>query len=1022
IGKKGLVSIILTALFLLPFRAQWRRIIILWMMIAIGGLAGKQMGYAQIHPIEYPSGQLSEERIAEILENSRKSGTNEWEIQKANESLHKQLRAQQQAILEGTYNQRNNQPPHVNSTACVNPGFESNNTTGWALFSGNIMSINLPCNTCPTTPGAITNVVNATSTIAGQCSSGIDMYGGFSVVAPPPIGGSYSLLLNDVSVGGKIEQAQYAFVVNSSTDFFTFQYAVVLQSGGHPTNEQPYFNVDVTDVTTGSVVACTAYSQNAPTSGTLAGWSISSVDNTVYTKNWATVGIDLSTVIGHTVSVNFTVSDCNQGGHFGYCYIDANCGNAFSATNVSGICGNSGNITLNGPPGYLSYQWYGPNPPYPIISGATASTYSISSAASTDTFKVVGTFAAGCTDTFKITVKPILNILAYSNPTCRGNSVGSATVTAGTGNFSYAWSGPSGSMGTFTTTSQNNLPPGTYTVQVVDNTSYCPSKDTTITVSVVSPTLQTSTVQFCGLTPTLMAPNAETGTPYTWYNTTNSLIAGVTTQTNTISGAVNGQHYTVTYLDSTTHCEDSLRITLNKTTLNFATIPQNPCSGGNNGGLTYNNNTSPNLYSSYNWVVSGATSSSGTVTASVSINLSGLGNGTYTMIISAPGNTTCCDTLRTILSNTAAIVPSPDSLPPYCNMDTITINPTTPNVTHSWSGVGLSGSNTSIPLVVNPPFTVTTPGYYNYTDSMHSIPGGCLSITKYIVSIKSFKGSLSAVEQLKCHNDSIGKIKANVTSEINGPVNSPDDYTFTWSPSSLTTTTASGYPCSSIKSNLKGLTYTCTISNGNCINTYTYNLVNPPALHTDSLYAYYCPKDSIALLVANTGHTFYHWHWLNHIGSTVKDSLLSNTTDSLVGIALTQNINNYYVTYKNNGCPDTGKIIVPVTTYNAFVPNELVNVFSPNGDNRNDVFYPFYQSNISQYEIGKQSKIYELKIYDRWGTLMFETNDYTKPWDGKTISGHTAVDGTYFFYVKYESNCGTNANLANKKGFVELMR
>lgn len=974
---------------------------------------------AQIHPVEYPSGTLSEEKIEQILEKSRKNGTKEWELQKANEILHKQLDFQQQAVANGTYNQRNSQPPQVNSSACVNPGFESNNTTGWTFMSGSNSSSNLPCPSCLTsTTGYITNVVNASSTIGSQCTAGIDNYGNFSVVAPPPTGGSYSLLLNDNSAGFKMQEAQYSFVVNSSTDFFTFQYAVVLQSGGHPTNEQPYFDVNVTDMNTGSTVPCTAYSQNAPASGSLAGWSISAIDPSVYTKNWTTVSIDLSSVIGHTVSVNFTVSDCNQGGHFGYCYIDANCGSAFSASNVSGICGATGNITLNGPPGYLNYQWYGPNPPYPIISGATASTYTIASAASTDTFKVVGTFAAGCTDTFKIVVKPILNIAAYTNPTCRGNSIGSATVTAGSGSFNYVWTGPSGPIGTYTTTSQSNLPPGTYTIQVNDLTSHCPSKDTTITIGAVSPTLQTYTVQFCGLTPTLTAPKGATGFPYIWYNNFNTLIAGVTTQTNTISGAVNGQHYTVTYLDTLTHCEDSARIVLNKTTINFAPTPQNPCAGGNNGSLTYNNNTLTNLYSIYNWTISGATSNSGTVTASSSIYLSGLGNGTYTMIVSAPGNPTCSDTIRTVLSNTATILPSPDSLRPYCNMDTIKIVSSVPNVTHSWSGVGLSGVNNADSLIVYPPFTNTTNGYYNYTDSMHSIPGGCLSITKYLVRIKSFKGALIASEQLKCHNDSIGKLKASVTTETNGPLNIPDTYMFDWSPSALGTATATGHPCSSTKSNLKANLYTCTISNGNCINTYTYNLVNPPALHKDSIYAYYCPKDSLALLVADTGHTTYHWHWINNS----KDSLLSYTNDSLINIALTQNIDNYYVTYKYNGCSDTANVVIHVTTHNAFVPNELVNVFSPNGDTKNDFFYPFYQKDINQYEISKQAKIYELRIYDRWGILMYETTDYTKPWDGKTMGGHNADDGTYFFYVKYESNCATNADKANKKGFFELVR
>jgi gliding motility-associated-like protein len=977
---------------------------------------------AQIQPIEYPSGTLSEDKIEQILESSRQRGANAKELQKADASLHKQLRAQQDAIANGTYNQRLNNPPQVNATACVNPGFETGNTTGWTFMSGSNSGFNLPCPTCITTAGAISNVVNNTSTFTGQCTTGQDIYGLFSVVAPAPNPGSYSLLLNDASAGFKMQEAQYSFVVNNSTDFFTFQYAVVLQSGGHPPNEQPYFSVNATDVTTGSVVPCTAYSQNAPASGSLAGWSISALDASVYTKAWTTVSIDLSTVIGHTVTVDFTVSDCNQGGHFGYCYIDANCGSAFSASNVSGICGAAGNITLNGPPGYINYQWYGPNPPYPIIPGATASTYTVSSAAATDTFKVVGTFAAGCVDTFNIVVKPILNISAATSPTCRGSSVGTATVTAGTGDFNYFWSGPSGTF-TTTTTSQNNLPPGTYTIIVNDGTSHCPNKDTTITISLIPPTLQTYTAQFCGSTPTLAAPNGEIGFPYAWYNNSNTLIAGVTTQTNTISGAVNGQHYTVTYLDSATHCEDSVRITLNKTTINFAVTPQNPCAGGDNGALSYNNNTITNLYSTYNWVVSGATSSSGTTASSTSIYLGSLTDGTYTMIVSAPGNPTCCDTITTVLSSTATIVPSIDSLPPYCNMDKIKILNPTPNVTHSWTGVGvLYGSDLTDSLIVQPPFTVTTPGFYNYTDSMHSTSGGCLSITKYLVRIKSFKGSLSVVEKLQCHNDSIGKIKASVTSETNGPISSPDDYTFTWSPSSLTTTTATGFPCSSPKSNLKGNVYTCTISNGNCIETYTYNLVNPPVLHTDTIYAYYCPKDSLALLIADTGHTVYHWHWLDYIGSTTKDSLLSNTNDSLT--VPTQNINNYFVTYKDNGCADTGRIIVSITTHNAFVPNELVNVFSPNGDNTNDVFYPFYQKNLNQYEIAKQSNnnVYELKIYDRWGTLMFETTDYSTPWNGKTKSGHDADAGTYFYYVTYESNCATNADKSTQKGFVELTR
>ncbi len=154
-----------------------------------------------------------------------------------------------------------------------------------------------------------------------------------------------------------------------------------------------------------------------------------------------------------------------------------------------------------------------------------------------------------------------------------------------------------------------------------------------------------------------------------------------------------------------------------------------------------------------------------------------------------------------------------------------------------------------------------------------------------------------------------------------------------------------------------------------------------------------------------------------------RSNIGASVTGDSIKVAVAT-INNYYVTYTSGGCPDTAKIMIPVSTHNAFTPNEMVNVFSPNGDSRNDVFYPFYQKNISQYEINKQSNknVYELKIYDRWGILVFETTDYSTPWNGKTKSGHDADAGTYFFYVTYESNCATNADKTTKKGFVELLR
>ena len=297
-----------------------------------------------------------------------------------------------------------------------------------------------------------------------------------------------------------MQQAQYTFVVGSTNDVFIFQYAAVLQDGGHPANESPYFDVSTTDLTTGTLPACAQYSAVA-SSGSLNGWTTSSVGTGVSYKAWTTVSLDLQAAIGHTVTVKFTVSDCNQTGHFGYCYIDAQCSNPTSASGVVGFCGTTGgNLTLLAPPGYATYQWYGPSPNNNTpIAGATSQTLT-TTAAVNDTFIVKTTSASGCPSTYNIVVKPAgINVVTNSTSTCKGGSNGSVSIVPpASGTFVYSWSGPSGALGTTTTTAINNLPAGTYSLSITDNVAHCPTKDTTITVVAINPTLQTSTAQLCG--------------------------------------------------------------------------------------------------------------------------------------------------------------------------------------------------------------------------------------------------------------------------------------------------------------------------------------------------------------------------------------------------------------------------------------------------------------------------------------------------------------------------------------------
>lgn len=66
--------------------------------------------------------------------------------------------------------------------------------------------------------------------------------------------------------------------------------------------------------------------------------------------------------------------------------------------------------------------------------------------------------------------------------------------------------------------------------------------------------------------------------------------------------------------------------------------------------------------------------------------------------------------------------------------------------------------------------------------------------------------------------------------------------------------------------------------------------------------------------------------------------------------------------------------------------------FSPNGDNLNDEFKLYGPID----EISR----YSLKIYDRWGTKVFETKELSKGWDGQ-INDKPAPAGVYVWMADY---------------------
>ncbi len=70
----------------------------------------------------------------------------------------------------------------------------------------------------------------------------------------------------------------------------------------------------------------------------------------------------------------------------------------------------------------------------------------------------------------------------------------------------------------------------------------------------------------------------------------------------------------------------------------------------------------------------------------------------------------------------------------------------------------------------------------------------------------------------------------------------------------------------------------------------------------------------------------------------------------------------------------------------------LPNAFTPNGDDLNDLFVPFKYRYIESID---------LKIYNRWGGLVFETTDPDVLWNGlNKDSGEMCTDGVYYYVAK----------------------
>ncbi|MFN7116622.1 MAG: gliding motility-associated C-terminal domain-containing protein [Saprospiraceae bacterium] len=116
---------------------------------------------------------------------------------------------------------------------------------------------------------------------------------------------------------------------------------------------------------------------------------------------------------------------------------------------------------------------------------------------------------------------------------------------------------------------------------------------------------------------------------------------------------------------------------------------------------------------------------------------------------------------------------------------------------------------------------------------------------------------------------------------------------------------------------------------------------------------------------------------------------------------------------------DTIQVIFDANCCEARIPN----AFTPNGDNKNDIFAPVLPTHCVFQD-------YQLQVFNRWGQKVFDTQLMNVPltpetvvgWDGK-VDGKDAPSDVYVYWMRYTATGNNNTYPSStKKGNITLIR
>ncbi|HVS97947.1 MAG TPA: gliding motility-associated C-terminal domain-containing protein [Puia sp.] len=151
-----------------------------------------------------------------------------------------------------------------------------------------------------------------------------------------------------------------------------------------------------------------------------------------------------------------------------------------------------------------------------------------------------------------------------------------------------------------------------------------------------------------------------------------------------------------------------------------------------------------------------------------------------------------------------------------------------------------------------------------------------------------------------------------------------------------------------------------------------------------------CPQDIVAFRNGSKGKlTAFSWDFGN--GSSSTDSFPPDQSYAYASEPVNYTVR--LVVTDTSGCMDTATHIVK-SVNNCFIG--VPSGFTPNGDGHNDYLYPLNAWKASDLHF---------RVFNRNGEMVFETEDWTKKWDGRA-GGKLQPPGVYVWTLEYTDEHG----------------